>query len=61
MVAVWDLLTCAVGHIILLSGAMAFSETEWKKWIKANKHMTIASVADKTNPNHTGGELTEDN
>jgi hypothetical protein len=45
----------------LLDVPMPFTKLNVKKWIKANKHMTIASVEDTTNPNHTGGALTEDN
>ena len=46
---------------LLLDVPMPFSKLNVKKWIKANKHMSIESVEDKTNPNHTGGELTEGN
>ena len=46
---------------LLLDVPMPFSKLNVKKWIKSNKHMTIESVEDKTNPNHTGGELTEGN
>jgi hypothetical protein len=61
MVKVLDSLTCVPGLFILLDVPMPFTKLNVKKWIKANKHMTIASVEDTTNPNHTGGALTEDN
>lgn len=51
---------CCWAHIILkLAGAKL--PTTWKQWVKENPEMTIVSVEDKTNPNHTGGELTEGN
>jgi len=51
---------CCWAHIILkISGAIM--PATWKQWVKENPEMTIVSVTDNTNPNHTGGELTEDN
>lgn len=51
---------CCWAHIILkISGAKM--PATWKEWVKENPEMTIVSVADKTNPNPTGGALTEGN
>jgi hypothetical protein len=51
---------CCWAHIILKISGIKMPAT-WKQWVKENPEMTIVSVVDTTNPNHTGGELTEDN
>jgi hypothetical protein len=51
---------CAWAYILLGIG-FHFTKENVKKWIKENPEMTIKSVVDETNPNHTGGVLTEGN
>ena len=46
---------------IILHESGAKVPASWKTWVKNNPEMTIISVQDETNPNHTGGELTENN
>ena len=51
---------CAWAYI-LLKVQNYFTKENVKKWIKENPEMTIISVVDETNPNLTGGALTEGN
>jgi hypothetical protein len=51
---------CCWAHTILKNAGQKLPAT-WKQWVKENPEMTIVSVVDDTNPNHTGVAPTEDN
>ena len=51
---------CCWAHTILKNAGQKVPAT-WKQWVKENPEMTIVSVVDDTNPNHTGGAPTEGN